>query len=1007
MYQEYIQKWKQFSAQYGAETCLFYMVGKFYELYDIVDKQTGEGQTNVKQAVEALGITLTIKEKEGPNGEDCYFAGFPEQSLQKFAGMLTREGYTVVVCDQSKNASGKVTNRPVARIFSPGTHIELAGAEAPYLAGLWFQEQGQEAPSYAAIVLDLTTGHLVSFESKCQGNAEIWSADELVHFFQIHSPRETILWWRGYPITRPSEAVFRRRCGLLKSSIHLESANPEFQGTLEQTLVRKECLERFFSKKLCLLPIFQQLRLQAKPFTERALVSLLLFAEEHLPSATYNLFEHTIWTPETAVYMGNNSLSQLNYIGTNSEQSVLQLFGKTLTSLGKRAMRERLLSPSSSLETIQKHLDQVEYCYKMPEDMIKKVEGSLRLIHDIARIHRKVIMYSVSTSDILALDMSYGCIQRLDDYLQDSVLDLGVGKRKQFQEYQALFKESFDIEKAKKALHQEDIFFLPESKAPKTCACEKKLADVKQQVAQIVETIRQWVGLPPDSIRMESQESSLFVLSATKTTLGIIKKKLHDVSPSEYPYPGMTVHEKKSSRGTIDFPALETYHYQILRLRSELVQTLKEELMPICQEIQHEAWSALEHWVGFLDTSLTLAKVAKERGYTKPELCEGESGGIHALGLRHPLLESVQTRIEYIKHDIDLGFHQDVGWLLYGMNASGKSSLMKSIGVSVLLAQAGSFVPATSFKLKPFKSILTRILNQDNLWAGLSSFAVEVSELRDIFQKADKQSLVLGDEICSGTESISATSLVAAGIQHLHSKGSRFVFATHLHQVHKLPAIANLPHLGIWHLRVHYDASTDKLIYDRTLHRGPGGTLYGLEVAKAMHLPHEILKVAHDYRKYLLGETATEESSSSSWNSLIIRKECEICKSAIVRDLEVHHIQPRKDATKGVFQDGLRMNDIRNLIVVCQTCHDKHHAGELEIGQQVQTSQGPERSIQTVESSQKKVKVKWTEEEVKTIETYLRKYPHLPLARLVYDLKQQEDIEISVASLTKFKKQMT
>jgi DNA mismatch repair ATPase MutS len=169
MYEEYIQKWRSYSTSYGSQTCLFYMVGKFYELYDILDKQTGEGQTNVKQAVESLGITLTVREGDGPKGENCLFAGFPEQSLQKFAGMLTRDGWTVVVCDQEKSSAGKVVDRPVARIFSPGTHIELAGAEAPYLAGLWLQEIEGSAPSYAAAVLDLTTGHLVSFESKAHG----------------------------------------------------------------------------------------------------------------------------------------------------------------------------------------------------------------------------------------------------------------------------------------------------------------------------------------------------------------------------------------------------------------------------------------------------------------------------------------------------------------------------------------------------------------------------------------------------------------------------------------------------------------------------------------------------------------------------------------------------------------------------------------------------------------------------------------------------------------------
>ena len=136
MYEEYIQKWSQYAKQYGDQTCLFYMVGKFYEMYDILDKESGEGKTNMKQAVETLGITLTTRENDGPKGEHCLFAGFPEQSLQKFAGMLTREGWTVVVCDQEKNGSGKVTGRPIARIFSPGTHIELAGDRRQVIAPL-------------------------------------------------------------------------------------------------------------------------------------------------------------------------------------------------------------------------------------------------------------------------------------------------------------------------------------------------------------------------------------------------------------------------------------------------------------------------------------------------------------------------------------------------------------------------------------------------------------------------------------------------------------------------------------------------------------------------------------------------------------------------------------------------------------------------------------------------------------------------------------------------------
>ena len=1005
MYEEYIRQWKQFAKRYGSQTCLFLMVGRFYELYDIVDPTTGEGQTNVKQAVETLGITLTVRKGDGPKKEDCYFAGFPEPSLQKFAAMLTREGWTVVVCDQQKNDAGTVTGRPVSRIFSPGTHIETAGVDAPYLAGLWLQEalHSHEPPSFSAVVLDMTTGHLKSYEGVASGQSEIWSADSLVHFFQIHPPRELIVWWRGPSLTKPSEPILRRRCGISTGSLHIEVASEDSQGTFENAFVRKSYLERLFNERLCLLPIMTQLQLNHKTLTERSLVSLLSFAEQHFPSAVQNLQTHTVWCPETSLYMGNNTLYQLNYITEGQAQSVLSLFGKTLTSLGKRALRERLLCPSSDPSVISQRLDEVEFAYQLEKGTLKQLESSLRLIHDIERLHRKVVMYTVNASDVLALDQSYGCIQRLIEDLQGTCLEAPLDIQEGFDSYQKQFRSCFDIEKAKLSMQKEDLSFLPNEKAPKTRDCELQLQAITQSALSAMEKIRQWVGLPEDSLRLEVSDSLQYSFSGTKTTLTFVKKNCE--STSIHPFPGITVHFKKTGRGSIEFPFLDQLQFQTFAARAKFQAAVREELPVLCREVETKLWYSLVQYVSFIDVTLTLAKVAKDRGLKKPEILNSDGpSGFTATALRHPLLEAIQTRTEYVKHSVSLGFEgSQTGMLLYGMNASGKSSLMKAIGISVVLAQAGSFVPASDCKLVPFQSILTRILNQDNLWAGLSSFAVEVAELRDIFQRASSKSLVLGDELCSGTESVSATSLVAAGIQYLHSKEARFVFATHLHGLLSLKDIATLPNLGIWHLKVHYDAATDTLIYDRTLHKGPGGTLYGLEVAKAMHLPYEVLKVAHQFRTELLGETSLEDAKSSSYNGNILRKECTICKHPIVKDLEVHHIQPQKDAKQKTFQDGSKMNDTRNLIVVCQGCHDKHHAGELEIGPEKQTSKGPQREISVPSPPQKQKPSKWTIQEQTTITQYLEKFKYLPLARIAYDLKQEAHIQISEASLRKIR----
>jgi DNA mismatch repair protein MutS len=364
--------------------------------------------------------------------------------------------------------------------------------------------------------------------------------------------------------------------------------------------------------------------------------------------------------------------------------------------------------------------------------------------------------------------------------------------------------------------------------------------------------------------------------------------------------------------------------------------------------------------------------------------------GFQAEGLRHPLLESLQSRVEYVKHSVSLGFtpQEDKGWLLYGMNASGKSSLMKAMGIAVLLAQCGCYVPATKFCLYPFKSLLTRILNHDNLWAGLSSFAVEMSELRDIFSRAESHSLVLGDELCSGTESISATSLVAAGIQYLNKKGTRFVFATHLHGLQSLDKFEGV---GVWHLKCHYDEQLDRLVYDRTLHPGSGETKYGIEVAKAMHIPPEIIDAAFSYRRTLEGETTVQLATQSNWNRNIALHSCERCGCKLKSSLEVHHIKQRKDAdAQGFFQDGTHQNDLKNLIVLCQSCHDAHHRGEFEIGPLQMTDKGEIRSFSSSPNSSPPQKS--ADGLTPVVLRYLREYPNMSNKMIASLIQTKEGI---------------
>lgn len=1007
MYDDYVEYFKKYSAMYGEQTAIFLQVGKFYEFYDILDPTTGEGQTTTKKIVDHLGIKLTYKKASGPGNRDGLWAGVPTQSLHNFAMRLTKENWTCVIIDETKDKKGKIT-RAVSRILSPGTHIETAEStylESMYLAVLYLEEAAWgtfSPPSFAASVVDLTTGETASYEGKAVGRSDTWASDDLLHFFQVHPPKECVVYWKGDAMTIPNEGFLRSRCGLTNAHIHLKWATE--LGNLFQEFSRREVLKRIFQPK-SLLPIDVYLHIQNKPNVEISLTSLLRFVEEHFPSFTDHFQNHTLWLPTERVFLGNNVLTQLNILCQREEESVLGMFMKTHTLMGKRAMRQRLLYPISNLETLNGRYKEIQTLRELPEKEKVKLHQYLQNISDITRLHRKIQVSSVSANDILLLEQSYIRILQAAHLLTGSFLEIPEQQYKEMKKYIEEFKDYFDIEKCKQV--NEDLMFLPDQKAPQTARVEKELAKLKADVSDIVNKIAKWANLSPESLRIESRDTLLYCITCSKSSSRILNERLKQVEKSQHPFPGITTTEKKSGVN-VNVPKLESIHNQVYEKRAELQLMFNDELPPICNELSEKymgTWSLLEKWISNLDVSLALEKVALERGFVAPELVESEQSFLTIQGLRHPLIEAQQTRVEYVKHDVSLGTENSTGWLIYGMNASGKSSLMKSIGIAVLLAQCGSYVPATQMKLAPYSSMFTRILNHDNLWAGLSSFAVEMTELREILLRTDENSLVLGDEVCNGTESVSGTSLVASALSWLIEKQSSFVFATHLHGLLALSEIQKLQGLQTWHLRVMYEPATGLLRYERTLHRGSGSTYYGLEVARALNLPHEFLEKAQKFRHELLGSVREEQGLASSWNSTIKRKSCEICSNTFVSDIEIHHIRERSEANEhGIFSDGLHMNHIRNLIAVCKSCHDKHHANQIQIGPIQQTSEGEKREVLITEKPNQQGKSKWTTEQQEIIVSMVKKYSHLSPQRVKLDLEQKHGIEISTSTLQKIRK---
>jgi DNA mismatch repair protein MutS len=335
-------------------------------------------------------------------------------------------------------------------------------------------------------------------------------------------------------------------------------------------------------------------------------------------------------------------------------------------------------------------------------------------------------------------------------------------------------------------------------------------------------------------------------------------------------------------------------------------------------------------YITAVDVIYAKAFVADKYKYCKPMIDNSDKSFIKATDLRHCIIENIQQNELYVSNNIQIGVNNGYdGILLYGTNAVGKTSFIKAIGISIIMAQAGLYVPASSFIFSPYKYIFTRILGNDNLFKGLSTFAVEMSELRTILRLADKNSLVLGDELCSGTESISATSIFVAGISMLASVGSSFIFATHLHEIINYDEIKELTNVSLKHMSVIFDKERNCLVYNRKLQDGPGTSMYGLEVCKSLNLPSVFLEKAMNIRtKYNPESSSILEQKQSHFNSKHIQGGlCEKCNKNPAVD--VHHLIYQNEANdKGTIKkDGLLFdkNNKANLLNLCENCHNLTH----------------------------------------------------------------------------------
>jgi DNA mismatch repair protein MutS len=1060
--QEYGEILKKYQMKYGPQTTVFMQVGSFYELYDIQDPSTGKTLYNVREIADILGLQISVRQ-DSKTRHDILVAGLPDYALHRWAAKMTSMGWTVVQVDQVKDSSGNVKSRQVTRVISPGTHIEAIGSsEIPYILCIFFESSGGGGlapPKFALASLDLTTGQTTTFSDTAHGREDIWTADSLQQFLSVFPPREIIIYvsiqnlpLSNLPPTFQEESIRRQFAISQHIPIFIRQPDAHQEMLLSTPLARQERLTKIFSIR-SLFSTNPNIPLGLKNILEeKSLILLAQYAEEHISSTFQSFQKNTPWHQSTHLVLGNNALSQLQIVSpqqpngfatqsTSQINSIVSIFKDAITPMGKRAIRHRIVRPLANPQHILDRLNRLEAFENLPKQIHQSIETRLRFFYDIPRIHRRLQCCTITADDVQHLNQSYSTINSL---LQIQELTENPHLRPTFdittwnnflETYYKLFKTSSLQSESDIPPSPHDITFLNTDTFQQLKKIEQDIQTTLKDILKIREAIAQAVRVSQESIRIEEREKEPFGLKTSSIIIKAVsdKKVINGLT-------NITTTNLKSG-GWIDCQELSLANIHLQNYRTLLVKKTKEFVLEACTELTEKFMIEIpnildnvEAWIEEIDCLQCLNKTAMARGWQKPTIvADSEESFLQIQGLRHPIVESSLTRQVYISHNITLSQSNETsrGWLIYGMNASGKSTLMKATGIAVVLAQAGSYVPALSMTLAPFSSIYTRILNHDNIFQGLSSFAVEMSELRDIIQGANKNSLVLGDELCAGTESESAQAIVASGIEWLSKLRAKFLFATHLHEIPKMIDAPSL-NVKIWHLHVDYNPITKKLIYDRELRPGSGSSLYGLEVARAMDLPHEFIEMAVRYRR--------SDIRKSDWSNQIVKRICEICGKSAKSHLEVHHIQERHTATEnGILENGQHMNHPRNLIVLCEECHENTHRS-AEIPQLIQTSDGLERishthssdsesescktstpslfissnSQNTVPSyspsslsssiSKKVGKTKWSEEQLQTILRTVKKFPTAAMKVIRFHLKETENIDISEASLSKIKK---
>ncbi len=792
-----MQQYLDIKREYG-DAILFFRMGDFYEMFF----------EDAKTASRELGLTLTSRDRN--KKDPVPMAGVPYHAVNGYLTKLLRAGYKVAICEQTElpgKAKGPV-RREVVRTVTPGTVMGEESLDARSNNFLAAVSLNSGAAGIA--MADLSTGEFLAGEIP---ESRSW-LDEIERI----APSEIIVSENEPPeverdiVSRLPAVMITRRDGW--------TFDPDYAGDRIKDHFKVGGLRGF--------------GIDDSPAAVGAAGATLAYLADTQKAALDHITAIRRYRPGTTMFLDARTRRNLELTSAISEDgsakgTLFAVIDGSVTPMGARLMKTWISAPLLDPDEINARLDGVAELAGRP-DMRKEIERILRSVHDVERLIGRACLDRANPRDLLSLAESLEGSYTLREVLTDARTPILTSCASDIADLRDLASAISDalVENPPVSLNEGGIF---------RDGYLKDLDDIRD----ISRSGRKWIADYQADERQRTGISNLKV--GYNNVFGYyieISKGNLDRVPEDY-------HRKQTLVNAERFitPGLKEYEEKVLGA-SERIAELERSLFA---DLRHQAAARVRDIQAFsraaavADVLRSFAETAQSRNYVRPEIDSGTV--IDIRDGRHPVVETLLPSGAFVSNDTLIDTESDQILIITGPNMAGKSTFLRQVGLIVLMAQAGSFVPASSARIGAVDRIFTRVGASDNLAGGESTFLVEMHETANILNNCTIRSLILFDEVGRGTSTFDGLSIAWSIVEYLHQVGhaaARTLFATHFHELTELESLLE----RVKNYNVAVKEWNEEIVFLRKILPGGSDQSLGIQVARLAGLPRKVIDRAKD-----------------------------------------------------------------------------------------------------------------------------------------------------------------